>query len=160
MPETDPLETFYPGDTRVDENSATKRIVDRLKPQLNALDMSVVIEHHLAQATRCDITVSKMLSGHESLLVIEVKGQWHPELYTAASAQLFERYSIHPNAVHQGIYLVLWFGGTEKIAGKMDQSITTLEQLYESIRTKMPSELQGLVDIFVLDLSRKSTIGK
>ncbi len=152
--ETDPLDTFYPANTRVDENTATKRIVDRLKPQLNAMDMSVVIEHQLANAKRCDITVSKMLSGRERLLVIEVKGQWHSELYTAASAQLSERYSIHPNAAHQGIYLVLWYGGEEKIARKQNQSITTPEQLCESIWTKMPDKLQGLVDVFVLDLSR------
>ena len=42
-------------------------------------------------------------------LVIEAKGQWHNELYSAASTQLYQRYSVHPDAEQQGIYLVIWF---------------------------------------------------
>jgi hypothetical protein len=97
--EFDPVEMFYDGGNRVDENTASKRIADRLQLRLKALNMAVTIEHQLKDAKRCDITTTTMLGGSRKLLVMEVKGQWHRELFTAAAAQLHERYSIHPDAV-------------------------------------------------------------
>jgi hypothetical protein len=31
---------------------------------------------------------------------------------------LYDRYSIHPDAEQQGIYLVIWFGSDELVANK------------------------------------------
>ena len=121
--------------------------------RLKALNMSVTIEHQMKSAKRCDITTSVMLGGSRKLLVIEVKGQWHSELYTAAAAQLHERYSIHPDAEQQGIYLVLWFGDGEKIAGKKDASILSPGDLHKKVVESLPEELRVLIDVFVLDLS-------
>lgn len=106
----------------------------------------------MSQNNRCDFTATLSLNGQEHLLVIEVKGQWHPNLYTAASEQLYERYSIHPNAEEQGIYLVLWFGQQEKVANKKNHSINNAQELKVSIQEKMPKELDGKIDIFVLDV--------
>jgi len=47
-----------------------------------------------------------VLDGKRRLLVIEAKGQWHPGLYSAATSQLYERYSVHPDTEQQGVYLV------------------------------------------------------
>ncbi|MGO7653202.1 hypothetical protein ACC688_36895, partial [Rhizobium ruizarguesonis] len=80
-------------------------------------------------ANRCDITASALIEGVGSLLVIEVKGQWNNEMFNAASAQLDERYAIHPDAARKGIYLVLWYGNGEKIAGLVDQTISTPDKL-------------------------------
>jgi hypothetical protein len=77
----------------------------------------VIIEHQMAHATRCDFTASTSIGGSPVVLVTEVKGQWHTELYTAAAAQLAERYTIYPGAADQGVYLVLWFGAGETVAG-------------------------------------------
>jgi len=87
------------------------------------------------------------------LLVVEVKGQWHRELYIAASKQLYDRYAKHPDAEQQGIYLVLWFGSDEKVAGKKNTKLETANDLKLSIENKMPVELRGVIDVFVLDLS-------
>jgi len=152
--EFDPVEMFYDGGNRVDENTASKRIADRLQLRLKALNMAVTIEHQLKDAKRCDITTTTMLGGSRKLLVMEVKGQWHRELFTAAAAQLHERYSIHPDAEQQGIYLVLWFGEGEKIAGKKDATVSSPEDLYRKVVESVPEELKGLIDVFVLDLSR------
>ncbi len=70
---------------------------------------------------RTDFTATKIIGGKRRLLVVEVKGQWHKELYAAASAQLYDRYSIHPDAEQQGVYLVIWFGGDELVANKKIQ---------------------------------------
>lgn len=150
----DELETYYDGGKRVSENTATKRIVSWLRPRLQALDISDVIEHQMRNAKRCDFTAAKMLGGRRRLLVTEVKGQWNPELFTAASAQLYDRYAIHPDADHQGIYLVLWFDADETIAGRKDPSITSAQGLRTKIEEAIPEEIRGFVDVFVLDLSK------
>ena len=152
--EFNPVEMFYDGGKRVDENTASERIAERLQPRLIALNMAVTIEHQLKDAKRCDITTTTMLGGSRKLLVMEVKGQWHRELFTAAAAQLHERYSIHPDAEQQGIYLVLWFGNGEKIAGKKDATISGPDDLNRKVVESVPEELRGLIDVFVLDLSR------
>ena len=153
--EFDPIEKFYRSDSRhVDEKAATKRLAEHINMRLEALNISVTLEHQLKNAKRCDITATFMLDGTRRLLVTEVKGQWNSKLFTAASEQLHRRYAVHPNAEHQGIYLVLWFGGNTTVAGKRDDSIASPRQLHEIIVAAMPDELHGLIDVFVLDLSR------
>jgi hypothetical protein len=153
--ETNPLDVFYPNGRRLGENNARNRIVEHLHSRLVGRNLFVTIEHHMANANRCDITAAAMVDGRRRLLVIEVKGQWHAELLSAASAQLHDRYSVHPDAAMQGIYLVLWFGVDETIAGRRDASITGPEVLHAKIYEEMPMELRDFVDIFVLDLSRR-----
>ncbi|MCK5555259.1 MAG: hypothetical protein KAI76_03390, partial [Alphaproteobacteria bacterium] len=151
---TNPLDVFYSGDTRVDENTARNRIVEMFEARLNALHLGVVVEHQMLDAKRCDFTASTSINGSQAVLVTEVKGQWHRELYTAASAQLAERYMIYPGAADQGVYLVLWFGGSETIAGKKSPSINSAAKLRQEIITKMPENLLGHIDVYVLDVSR------
>ena len=96
-----------------------------LEARLNALNLGVVIEHQMVDGTRCDFTASTSINGTQAVLVTEVKGQWNAGLYTAASTQLDQRYTIYPGAADQGVYLVLWFGGDETVAGKKTPSITS-----------------------------------
>jgi hypothetical protein len=152
--ETDPLDAFYNGEKRVDENTARNRIVDQLQGQMKALGLSIVIERHMAGGNRCDITASAILEGRTRLLVTEVKGQWNDELYTAAAAQLDQRYAIHPDAARQGVYLALWFGNGEKVNGLVDASVTSASDLKVRILDKMTDELKARIDVVVLDLSR------
>jgi len=153
--ETDPLAMFWIGDKHVDENTARNRIVEHLQGRMEHMNTSVVIEHHMAQGNRCDFTATKMIGGHRRLLVCEVKGQWHSELYTAASAQLDERYAIHPDAAGQGVFLALWVGPDEKVAGRKKHNFKSPQQLRDAILEAMPLDLHGFIDVFVLDLSRK-----
>lgn len=152
--ETDTLETFYSANKHVDENRARNRIVDLLNSQMKALNMSVEIERHMNDSNRCDITVTSMINSQRRLLMIEVKGQWHRELFTAASAQLDQRYASHPEAEKQGIYLVLWFGKDIEIAGKRSSPIKSPNELQTEIMNSMPKELRGKIDVLVMDLSR------
>src|SRR5262249_10957617 len=150
-----PVEVFYSGGKRIDENTARNRIVDMLEARLNALNLGVVIEHQMANAKRCDFTASTSISGSPAVMVVELKGQWHKELYTAAAVQLAARYTIYPGAADQGVYLVLWFGEDVTIAGKKNRSITSADQLRRQILIEMPAELSGRIDVYVLDVSRK-----
>ncbi len=151
--DTTSKDIFYENNKHLGEVPATQRIADRMRLRLEDKSITVTLEHQLKDAKRCDFTCSKAIGGKRKLLVIEVKGQWHSELYTAASKQLYDRYAIHPNAEQQGIYLVLWFGPDKKVAGKKNTKLKTADDLKFSIENKMPVELRGVIDIFVLDLS-------
>ena len=151
---TDPIDVFYYKQDRVDENTARNRIIEFLNPRVVPLDISLTPEDHMASAKRCDITANTSIDGNQTKLVIEVKGQWHRDLYKAAKKQLYDRYAQHPDAAQQGVYLVLWFGGTEKIAGRISKTIDTAKKLKLNIVKKLPEELRGRIDVVVLDLSR------
>jgi hypothetical protein len=154
MAETDPLATYYDGGRHVDENTARNRVVDSLASRMTAMNMPIAIEHHMAEGNRCDFTVSAAIAGRRRLLVVEAKGQWHPQLYSAASEQLNERYASHPDAEKQGIYLVFWFGTEINVAGRRRHGISSAAELQNKIFDALPEELKGLIDVVVLDLSR------
>lgn len=158
--ETDPLDVYYPAGKRVDENTARNRIVEFLQPRFSGLDVISGVEQHMAAGNRCDITATISLNGKQHLLVVELKGQWNKELYTAATEQLHKRYSSHPNAAEQGIYLVLWFGSDEKVADRVAHGIETPQQLKGKILEELPAELRGKIDVFVLNLSRPNSVLK
>lgn len=88
------------------------------------------------------------------MLVTEVKGQWHKDLYTAAANQLSRLYSIHPDAEKQGIFIAIWFGVDEKVADCKVHGIGSAQELRTSIETTLPQALRGLIDVFVLDVSK------
>lgn len=145
---------FYAKDERLDEVRCTEIITERLNLRLQPQDISVTPEHQLKNANRSDFTVTKMIRGTRRLLVTEVKGQWHRDLYTAAKAQLHERYSIHPDAEQQGIYIVIWFGTDEKVANHTRHGIKSAQELKRKIEEELSAELARLIDVFVLDVSR------
>lgn len=151
--DTDPLVDFYDAGRHVDENTARNRIVDRLRDRFTAMNMPLVVEHTMANANRCDFTVSAMIDGTRRLLVVEAKGQWHSELFEAASTQLDVRYASHHDAEKQGVYLVLWYGPKIKVADRIRHGIESPEELREKITMTMDSSLQGRIDVVVLDVS-------
>ncbi|MDY4379069.1 hypothetical protein SOV92_14740 [Pectobacterium brasiliense] len=147
---------FYEKNERLDEVKSTEIIAERLNLRLEPQGISITPEHQLKGQNRSDFTASKLIGGKRRLLVTEVKGQWHRELYSAASAQLYDRYSIHPDAEQQGIFLAIWFGESETVAGRKLHGIKTAQELKISIEAVLPVDLRGLVDVFVLDVSRQS----
>ena len=137
----------------LNEVDATKIVADRLKLRLSNKGIIVTLEHQMQHANRCDITFAKVIDNQRKLLVLESKGQWHKELYNAASTQLAERYSIHPDAEQQGIYFVLWFGVNEKVANLKNHAVSSAQELKAILENKLPSELKRRIDIFILDVS-------
>jgi hypothetical protein len=140
-------------DIHQNEVRCVQIIAGRLNLVLQPQSITISAEHQTKNQNRIDITAAKVISGKRRLLVIEAKGQWHNELYSAASTQLYERYSIHPDAEQQGIYLVIWFGPHGTVAGRKNHGITSAKDLKLSIEEKLPPELKGLIDVFVLDVS-------
>jgi hypothetical protein len=149
------IDLFYEKEQRLGENAATRRIVNWLRPRLEPLGFVDVIEHQLAGGNRCDITASIQAPAGRRMLVVEVKGQWNAELFAAAQMQLAHRYAVHPTAEEQGVYLVLWFGADEKIAGLKNHENLQAIDLKRKLEEGLPVELVGKIDVVVLDLARR-----
>lgn len=111
-------------------------------------------ELHIANDKEVDITCAI----EKLRLPIEVKGQWHKDLWHAADTQLDRLYTQDWRAKNRGIYLVLWFGQKQpenKILQTPGRGITkpkTAEELQEMLKLNSQATLQGRVEIFVLDL--------
>lgn len=148
------LNRFYPGGSHLGEEASTDIITEWLNNRLQPKGVSVVKEHEVYNKKRADFSVTRMLGSKRLLLMVEVKGQWNKELYTAPLEQLYKRYSITPDARLQGIYVVLWFGKHEKVASLVHHGIESPEQLKKAISDKLPFDLNKQIDVFVLDLAR------
>ncbi|OPH37935.1 NACHT domain-containing protein [Moraxella equi] len=144
---------FYHGEQRVDENTASQYIAERLRLRLEHRQVLLDIERYMHNQKRCDIVCSKIINGKRKIVPIEVKGQWHPEVYSAFDNQLNKLYTIHPDSEGQGVYLVLWFGKDEKVANRKGHCIQNAEELYQKIQENLSEELRKRIDIFVIDLS-------
>lgn len=115
------------------------------------------VEVHEANDKEADIgcTVGQLR------LPIEVKGQWHPELWTGADNQLNKLYTQDWRAEGRGIYLVLWFGPRTdnkklKSRGKGKLIPTTADQLKEMLIESSQAAQTGQIEIVVLDIERLS----
>lgn len=91
---------------------------------------------------------------------IEVKGQWHKDLWKGADIQLDTLYTPDWRAEGRGIYLVLWFGNQQqpskriKSRGRGVKSPKTADELREMLIAGSRSTREGRVVIFVLDLEQ------
>lgn len=88
------------------ENVCRNYVATLLRSRFEAAGVLATTETRLAGEDRCDIVAQQL----GSFLPIEVKCEWHADLWTAWREQLSDRYACHPKAGGLGIYLVLWFG--------------------------------------------------
>jgi hypothetical protein len=152
------IDQFYNGTERLNEVGAMFRVSAWLKPRLHPFDIHDVVEHQLGARNRCDLTATRMVRGQARMLVIEGKGQWHRDLFAAAGSQLADRYSMHQDADEQGIFLVIWYGSECPVAGAKDHGFASAPELRAAIRERLPDELKGRIDVFVLDVSRAGAV--
>lgn len=152
---TNDILPFWNGDDPHEENYCRDRLTSTLTPHLDRFGIRAHIESAMPDQNRCDL-----LATHGRMdLPIEIKGQWHPKIWTAAAEQLEDNYTQEYRAEGRGIYLVLWFGylGTkhpknprgwqgQRLPKTLDQMKTLLTRKYEGISEK--------TTLFVLDLSK------
>ncbi|KZK84127.1 hypothetical protein PsW64_01797 [Pseudovibrio sp. W64] len=141
------------------ENYCRDLIASQLEPYLIKYGVRVLPEGTMLNGTRCDL----LCSIGEIGLPIEIKGQWHAQVWTAASEQLESNYSHHYRAEGYGIYLVLWFGnvanynppGIRKI-GPIESADAMLSLIHE----RSPRPISAKTKAFVLDVSRPEGDGE
>jgi hypothetical protein len=107
-----------------------------------------VPESHGADDKRVDIVVR---AGPSLILPIEIKGEWHRDLWTAADAQLDHLY-VNDWRAERGVYLVLWFGGASVRGGR--GAPPTPDALRERLHGTSNGAQAGRIEVVVFDLTR------
>lgn len=153
---TNDILTFWDGDIPRDENYCRDRIVSMLTPYIERYNIRAHTEGTMPDNNRCDL-----LNTHRLIdLPMEIKGQWHPKIWTAGCDQL-SFYTEEYRANGYGIYLVLWFGELRNIKHnknprgwqgqrkprKYEEMCSYIEKRYIDISEK--------TKIFVMNLSKE-----
>jgi hypothetical protein len=142
---------FYKGPAPRVEDDCRDTLIKMMRPL--PFGIEAVPEGHLADDKRCDVicTLGNLM------VPIEVKGQWHPELWTAADQQL-DRLYVNDWRATRGIYLVLWFGGgTPKPLMKPPRGgplPKSADELREALMAQSATTRDGRTQVVVLDLTR------
>lgn len=136
------------------ENDCRDRVAEYLELALKPYGIRSHIEGAMPTRNRCDL----LHTYGDFNLPIEIKGQWHPEVWTAASNQLVN-YQKDYRSEGRGIYLVLWFGYLgarhdknphgwkgQKLPKTLDEMKNLLLQRYDGISEK--------TKIIVIDISK------
>jgi hypothetical protein len=108
--DTTAWKAFWSGASPWDENTCRDRLLDIMRGHIPKA-IAANPETQMPDAKRADIAVIYNGLG----LPVEIKGQWHKDVWNAPSEQLIELYTKDYRANGRGIYLVLWFG---PVAGK------------------------------------------
>lgn len=116
-------------------------------------DLSFDPEAHVAADKEVDIVCSV----GAMRIPIEIKGQWHSELWSGADKQLDALYTGDWRAEGRGIYLVLWFGSQDQRNKRLKkppqgaESPTTADELLAMLNTTSKCAQEGRVKVVVLD---------
>ncbi len=102
---TDMWEAYWVDDRPRKETFCRNRLIEHIS---GALPESIRFEPemHMPGQTRVDIAAIRNTIG----LPVEIKCQWHREVWNAASDQLDTKYARDWRAQGRGVYIVLWFG--------------------------------------------------
>ncbi len=91
---------------------------------------------------------------------LEAKGQWHRDVWTAATTQLDRYYCKTSKSASKGIYVVFWFGNDVPENKKLKappnggQRPESPEDIRISLQALIPSERRADIEIVVLDVTR------
>ena len=137
------------------ENYCRDRLADLLKPYIEPYQFRLDTEKDMPDDKRADLTCSK----GEMQLPIEVKGQWHDDLWTAMNDQLGDLYLKEYQSQGQGIYLIFYFGeNTTKNPKRNDEhKPQNALQLQECLTVCIEEKYKQGIDVFVIDLSIEAT---
>lgn len=164
--ETDPHRAFYQSistnakNVPHGENDCRDRLAYFLKLKLQAYGFRLETERDMPDDKRAD-----MVCSHANLhLPIEVKGQWHKDLWTAMNDQLGKLYLKEHLSQRKGIYLIFWFG--QNVVNNRSLNTTAFNKTGISEKPNNAKELKSLLDdwiedkykngieIYVMDISR------
>lgn len=121
---------------------------------LRAEGVDLQPEGHMAADKRADIIASV----GPLRLAVEVKGQWHDDLWHAADTQLDRLYTTDYAAERQGIYLAFWFGPNSpkklRSPGRSETAPGSPKELCQALERRSSACKSGRVTVVVLDLER------
>jgi len=134
------------------EEKCRDRLLDILRQSI--IDIELIPEAHVANEKRVDITCSV---GSGIRLPIEIKGQWHKDIWTAADKQLDGLYTKDHRAQGYGIYLVFWFGHScekqIKSRSRGKTVPTTPQEMKKILEQESVAIRGGKVKVVILDMT-------
>ena len=154
----DQVRDFWHPDKSIpfDENRCRDRLAAMIGPELQRYDVQRITEADMPQTKRADLAFSQ----HELQLPMEVKGQWHPDVWDAATGQLDVQYLIDWRSEGRGIYLVLWFGplpyrSRRRLTPHPDgrDPPKTPDEMRNMLIERISEGRRALIDVMVLDLT-------
>lgn len=97
----------------------------------------------------------------EIVIPLETKGQWHRNVWAAATDQLDRYYCKTSKSASKGIYVVFWFGKNAppgkriKLPPNGGQSPETPEEMRVALQARIPLERRTDIEVVVLDVTRE-----
>ena len=133
------------------ENACRDALLSDLKLKMGPLGVDVQPEGHYVDDKRSDIRVS--CGGFN--VPMEIKRSCHRALWSAIKTQLIAKYTRDPGTDGYGIYLVFWFGDTERCrptpgAGPPPKSAVEIEK---RLRGALSAAERLKISICVIDVS-------
>ena len=134
------------------ENSCRDALLEMLRRYLEPLGIDSQPEVDYVNDKRADIRVSYR---NTIIVPIEIKGEWHPELWTAVQKQLIPQYTSQKESNGIGIYLVIWIGGSEQpTARDQGRRPTSPLDLESRLHNHLPKTDQHRIAVRVLNVTR------
>ena len=132
------------------ENSCRDALLAMLRSRLGSIGVDCNPEADSFNDKRTDIRVAYR---NQIALPIEIKGEWHPDLWTSVQHQLIPQYTNASETKGYGVYLVLWIGGQEQPAARDGgKKPTTPKELEMRLAKQIPKEYQGRITVRVVDI--------
>lgn len=155
--DTDPIVEFWTDEgVPRDENRCRDRLADLLEPVLERYGVHRIPERDMPGGKRADLG----FACGDMQLPMEIKGQWHPEVWDAATGQLDRLYLRDWRAQDRGVYVVLWFGDLPTATRRRlkrppeGEPPTGPEEMERMLTERVPLARRGSIAIRVLDLTR------
>ena len=151
---TDAYKIFWDRDEPHVENYCRDRLLDGLEQEMGTYGVRIHKEGAMANETRVDL----LLSCGDFDLPVEIKRQWHLDIWTAAHEQL-ERYSENYRTDGTGVYLVIWHGDVEgKTIPKppKGERPKSAEEMLQALHDNL-GDLSPKTKIVVLDVSNPAS---
>ncbi len=137
-----------PTDSR-HEDTCRDALLSKLQQRLPS-EVDASPEGRYASDKRADIRVG--FGGFN--VPIEIKKDFHRDLWNALQEQLVEQYTTDPATSGHGIYVVLWVGGTEISRRPDGKRPTTPDELIELLECDLTPEQTGKISVKVLDVTK------
>ena len=150
---TDMWEAYWVDGRPRAETFCRNRMIDHISGRLPP-SIRFEPERHMPKQMRADIAAIRNAIG----LPVEIKGQWHRDVWNAACDQLNANYARDWQADGRGTYIVLWFGDVaRKRLPRHPEGLKrpqTPEALRRMLIDRLPEERRFWIDVFVLDITR------
>ena len=134
------------------ENACRDALLSDLRSRVEQLDIDAQREGSYAEDKRADIRVS---FGSFNVPV-EIKKSCHSDLWTAIQDQLIAKYSRDPGTEGYGVYLVFWFGDTEKCRPTPGPNLTPQNgtELKSGLMDTLSASERRKISVCVIDVSK------